>query len=227
MKIQKEFSLQPPTAEIKAKQQDQQMREAAKLYERHFLNEMVKAMRKTVPRQDGLIKENFAEKIFTEQLDQQYVEGWSERGGIGLADMIYSQIRSRFGSEKPPSLNQPKGMLPVSPQKDEQGMKPTDSIQIKTLPATTGAKLNYRFEVQDPAGRFDVQAPMAGRVLESTSLGQGWNMVRLDHGQGLQSELTFPGHLAQNVSAAEIQPGQKLGVLDLQQPVLAWKLDWT
>src|SRR5262245_11435394 len=78
--------------EIPAEQKDKQLREASKLYETHFLNEMVKAMRSTVKRDGGLMQPNFAEKIFGEQLDNQYVEGWANKGGIGLADLIYTQI---------------------------------------------------------------------------------------------------------------------------------------
>ncbi|NJL26086.1 MAG: hypothetical protein HC902_13580 [Calothrix sp. SM1_5_4] len=50
MKIQSGFSLQPPTAEARAEKQDQQLRDAAKMYETHFLNQMVKAMRLTTGR---------------------------------------------------------------------------------------------------------------------------------------------------------------------------------
>ena len=69
MKIQNGVSLVPPSpAEAEAKR-DLQLKNAAKMYENHFLNEMVKSMRKTVSQEDGLIKRNFAEQIFTEQLD--------------------------------------------------------------------------------------------------------------------------------------------------------------
>ncbi len=51
---------------------DGKLRDAAKMYEQHFLNEMVKAMRATVHRDGGFIQPNMAENIFSEQLDQQY-----------------------------------------------------------------------------------------------------------------------------------------------------------
>src|SRR5262245_47892062 len=95
MKIQGSFPLRT-SPEQKLKEQDGQLREAAKMYENHFLNEMVKAMRSTVKHDDGLIKQNFGEKIFSEQLDQQYVDGWANKGGVGLADLIYNQLRERL-----------------------------------------------------------------------------------------------------------------------------------
>lgn len=83
---------------VRQAQQEKQLKEAAKMYEQHFLREMVKAMRKTVP-EGEFLKANFAEKLYQEQLDHQYVDAWSESGGVGLADMIYDQIKMRYFSE--------------------------------------------------------------------------------------------------------------------------------
>jgi flagellar protein FlgJ len=229
MKIQNGFSLKPLSAEEKASAQDKNLRDAAKMYENHFLNEMVKAMRTTIPRaEDGLMKPNMAEKIFTEQLDQQYVDNWSEKGGVGLADMIYNQIKEQYFNTTKKDFSHPGGALPISPKRDLHGVKPTDSIQMKMIPPTKTGALEYRFEVPDPSGApFEAQAPMAGKVVEAKSLGEQWSAVKLDHGRGLTSELTFPGQPVTLNAGDSIQAGQRLGVLDSRRPVLAWKLDWT
>lgn len=228
MKIQNGISLQQPDPETKAKQLDGQLRDAAKMYEGYFLNQMVKAMRSTVNREDGVVKQNFAEKIFTEQLDGQYVDAWSNKGGVGLADMIYNQISEKYqaATQKKDFLHG-KGALPVAPKKDIHGVPAADSIQFKTIPPGPEAKLEYRFEIQQPSGaEYEVQAPLPGKVLESKTLGEGWSLVRMDHGQGVTSEMTFPGRATESGSGADVQPGQRLGVLDPGRPVLAWKLDW-
>lgn len=80
----------------KVKSGPDQVREAAELYEEQFLREMVRAMRKTVPQSD-LMAPNMAEKIYREQLDDQYVEAWVRNGGTGLADLIEQQIRELQG----------------------------------------------------------------------------------------------------------------------------------
>jgi flagellar protein FlgJ len=228
MKIQNQFPIKPPDAETRAAQQDAQLRQAAKMYESHFLGEMVKAMRSTIHNEDGLMKPNMAEKIFTEQLDQQYVENWSDKGGVGLADMIYNQIREKYMATTKRDFGKPPGPLPVAPKKELNQLGPADSLQMKALPTSKSNELSYRFEVQDPSGGlFEARAPMPGKVLESKSLQDGWNMVRLDHGRGLTSELTFPGSRAETVAGNVVQPGQRLGVLDPGRPVLAWKLDFT
>jgi flagellar protein FlgJ len=227
LKIQNGFSLKPPTPEVKRADQDAALKDAAKMYENHFLNEMVKSMRTTVGSEEGFIKPSFAEKIFTEQLDQQYVDGWSQKGGVGLADMIYTQIKDQMGaSEK--HIQPLKHMLPIAPKKDLNGVGTPDSIQMKALPPQGSAKMSYRFEVPNPSsGGFEVQAPMPGKVTEATRLDQGWNLFKLDHGDGLTSEMTFPGQSAAIGLGSDVQAGQRLGILDLKSPVVAWNLDWT
>ncbi len=231
VKIQNGYSLKPPAPDEAAQKRDAQLKTAAKMYETHFLNEMVKSMRKTVPTGDGLVKRNFAEQIFTEQLDGQYVEGWANRGGIGLSDMIYDQIRERF-NDQVGKKTLPAGSLPIAPTKNPHGIKNTELIRMKAIPqeSVRGAKLEYRFEVPEVSsdlGAFEAQSPMPGRILESRPLAEGWNLVKLDHGQGLQSELTFPGTVTELGASTEVQSGQKLGSVDPKRPVLAWKLDWT
>jgi flagellar protein FlgJ len=226
MKIQNTFPLQQ-SQEAKLKEQDGKLRDAAKMYETHFLNEMVRAMRSTTGKSEGMIKQNFAEKIFTEQLDNQYVDGWSKKGGVGLADLVYNQIQERYFGTVKKSFGHATGALPIAPKSDG-GMKATDSIQMKTIPAGDGAKLEYRFEVLDPTGTgHEALSPMAGTVTKAQSLGDGWNLVKLDHGQGLESELTFPGSMTELGIGKGLDTGQRLGQLDPTRPVVAWKLDWT
>ena len=73
---------------------------------------MVKAMRSTVHKDDGFLPTNMAENIFSEQLDQQYVEKWADKGGIGLADMIYNQMHERMFPQH--NLAPPAGPLPLN-----------------------------------------------------------------------------------------------------------------
>ena len=237
MKIQNGISLLPASPETKASQQDAHLRDAAKMYETHFLNEMVKAMRSTVKNEDGPMKPNFAEKIFSEQLDQQYVDGWANKGGVGLADMIYTQIKEKYyGSDHKQIQGIQKNMLPIAPQNGPSGLPSTESIQMKTIPSTDPKKLSYRFEVQDLSpgtsvggastdGGFQVRAPMAGKLASVERLDQGWNILTLDHGDGLSSEMTFPGHVTDSSVGRDVGPGQRLGILDPSRPVLAWNLE--
>jgi peptidoglycan hydrolase FlgJ len=70
---------------------DKRVLDAAKMYEKYFLGQMMKAMRSTVAKSD-LEKTSMGEGIYRDQLDDQYVDSWGERGGIGLADMIHDEL---------------------------------------------------------------------------------------------------------------------------------------
>ncbi len=228
MKIQQGISLKPLSKDAKAASQEAHLKDAAQMYENHFLNQMVKAMRSTVGQEDGLVKKNMAEKIFSEQLDQQYVEGWAKKGGVGLADMIYTQIKEKYYGSTDKQIRGLNHMLPISPKKEPHGLSSPDSIKMKMIPPANGAKLGYRFEVENPSsGGFEVQAPMPGKVSQIDRLDHGWNTLKLDHGQGLTSELTFPGQMTELGLDSEVETGQRLGVLDSSRPALAWNLDWT
>lgn len=89
-------SLKPE--ENSATKAEKKLMDAAKMYEKQFLREMMKSMRKTVPG-DGLVEKGQAEEIFQEQLDHEYVEKWGDQGGLGLHKVIYEQLMDRFGTQ--------------------------------------------------------------------------------------------------------------------------------
>lgn len=101
MKIQNNIALkdQRSVSEIKAEQLVK-LRDASKMFEKQFLQEMFKSMRGTVQK-SGLIQETMGEKIFTEQLDQEYIQAWVDLGGVGFADQIYKNIVEKYFPEPP------------------------------------------------------------------------------------------------------------------------------
>lgn len=118
MKINRFYQANPPTAEQQKEIQEKQIREAAQSYEKYFLDQMVKAMRATVPKNEGLIQSNFAEDLYRENLDQEYVKNWTESGGVGLADLIYEQIQGQIEGLKQAHKPLESGPIPV-----EKGIK--------------------------------------------------------------------------------------------------------
>lgn len=83
-----------PTENIRSVK-DKKLMEVSRLYEKHFLRELVRAMRKTIPEND-LTKPSFSEKMYKQKLDQEYVEKWGDQGGIGLAPIIYKNLKERL-----------------------------------------------------------------------------------------------------------------------------------
>ncbi len=67
--------------------------EASKGFEGLFVSMMLKAMRKTVP-ENGLLKKNIGESIYTDMLDNKYASIIAENADLGLEENIMNQINS-------------------------------------------------------------------------------------------------------------------------------------
>lgn len=77
-----------------ASKEDKALKEAAKQFEALFIYQMFKQMRETVSK-DGLIEKSMGEEIFQGMLDQQISQKAAEGNGIGLAEMIYKQLKMK------------------------------------------------------------------------------------------------------------------------------------
>lgn len=74
---------------------DEKLKDVSKLYEQQFLQEMMRAMRSTVDHSE-FSKPSMGEKIYKDQLFDQYAQSWVENGGNGLADMIYRELKDKI-----------------------------------------------------------------------------------------------------------------------------------
>lgn len=70
----------------------EKLRKAAHDLEAILINQMIKAMRKTLNREDDPLYGGHAEDIFQEMLDQKYSEMISNSFNMGLATQIYNQM---------------------------------------------------------------------------------------------------------------------------------------
>lgn len=229
MKIQKGLPVRPQQINPEAK-----LREASKMYEEYFLSEMVKAMRQTVDH-SSLNEPSMAEKIYSEKLDGQRVEAWANRGGVGLADIIYNQISERFmgGGGRMRGIR-PEG--PVQIQKgttikiDESHTQPSGSIPIvkpqSTLPKNEVSFL-YEFDKnsqQTPTAAREVKSPYDGEVLQLFRAGEDRQVIKLAHDDGLVSTLSFVGRSSDLRLGEQVAAGQKLGSLSHEARGLTWQL---
>lgn len=210
---------------VTPEQQEQKIRDVAQQYEKHFLRELVKSMRSTVS-DGGLVQKSQAEKIFSEQLDEQYVEQWGSRGGIGLADMIHKQLVEKFGVQmgiKSPT-NAMRGPIPFQAQdKANLGFKASES----------GDRLNFKFKDLSLSSR-DLTNPFEGTI-SSFEHKDGVAMLGIDHMNGLRSLLKFPASLSTDKSSASSQlpvtnigdsvaAGQSLGQWAARWGDLDWEI---
>ncbi len=220
-------------------EQDQKLQNVAKLYEKQFLREMMKQMRSTVT-EGGFMPANNAEKIFREQLDQEYVEKWGDRGGIGLADMIHKQLLERLG----PALGiKPKPLKPIGPIKIQQ--QNTEASPIKILPEpqnsnvqkASAQKMTMQFDLQKAALDEDsreIVSPWSGQLLGTKQLSADEFVMEILHDDGLKSKMVFRGQPAPELrnaadlkpvalgESAQIQAGQRIGQLSPEAKSLFW-----
>ncbi|MBC7370853.1 MAG: rod-binding protein [Bdellovibrionaceae bacterium] len=200
------------------KSMDEKLKDVSAMYEKHFLGEMMKAMRSTV-KEGGFVQSNQAEKIFREQLDDQYVEKWGEKGGIGLADLIYKQMIDKYGVQmglKAP-VEKPRGPL-VMTEKSSFTAKPFQNN-------SKDANVSFRFDrnPNEPVGKpLEVSSPWDGTLLGKKTLLTGETLMEINHDNGLKSQMVFKGVAGSLKEGSKIQAGETVGLLSPEAKTFFW-----
>ncbi|BDD87358.1 rod-binding protein [Desulfofustis limnaeus] len=88
------LSASRPTLNAQQKQQRslQELREYTREFEALFVNELFKAMRKTVPESE-LFEKGMATEMYEEALDLELARSASAGQGIGLGEAMFEQLR--------------------------------------------------------------------------------------------------------------------------------------
>ena len=232
-----------PNLELKQKQLQGQeaetkLREVADLYEKHFIKEMMRQMKSTV-QESGLVKKNNAEKIFEEQLDDQYSGEWNKRGGFGLSDLIYDQLVNRYGEQFgiKERLSKPQGPIEFDKKstlkslEDENGktfeIRPLNKSDRKDS-ASSEAKSSVDGLATASSDRLAVRSPWAGTLQARNRLEDDKTSIRIKHDNGLESLIMIQG--GANEETRHLSPGdlltagQKIGEVDAASP-LFWKVN--
>lgn len=85
---------------------DRALRKTAQELEGLFVQQLFKAMRETVPQQEGIVSGGAGEDMFTGLLDQHLAAETPNQWEGGLAEAVYRQLRGRLPvapSPTPPS----------------------------------------------------------------------------------------------------------------------------
>jgi flagellar protein FlgJ len=226
-RIQRGFQ---PRTEVTNEQKEAKLREVAEMYEKHFLREMVKSMRATVG-DGGLIPKNQAEKIFSEQLDEQYVEQWGKKGGVGLADMIQDQLMQRFGEQMGLRFPTAKPQGPVALDAASRArLKDGVDQKAKVLGFQTTSNREQKsveFKMKDPSQLTrEVSPPWSGTLTQMDSGTDGEQVLGVDHGNGFRSLMKFKGELVTNLRPGPVEAGQPLGAWDSGRGDMNWTLEF-
>jgi peptidoglycan hydrolase FlgJ len=209
---------------VTPEEQNAKLKEVAKKYENQFMREMVKSMRGTV-QDSGLIKVGMGEKIFRDDLDSEYVNNWSDRGGVGFADVIYKQLLDKYGAQLGITQAQlkPKGPLPIDEKANFQGFAPRSLAQ-----APDSKKTNLVFERQigdNKNGVTPITNPWSGKYLGAQQINQDEYKVELLHDNGLKSRMVFRGLINPEIQPGPMHAGETLGLLSPEAKQLSWFVD--
>ncbi|MBY0554608.1 rod-binding protein [bacterium] len=211
-----------PLAEKTNKVTDDKIRQVADLYEQHFIRAMMKEMRSTV-QEGGFIKQNNAEKIFRDQLDDQYSEQWGKAGGIGLSNLIYDQIMDKYGTAMglKPAMEKPHGPMNLDQKSNFSGL-----VSGNNTNATGADSMTFKF--QSPENhKTEITSPWAGTLLDKKYLEMDQMQYRIKHDNGLESLILTRGTglgPEQKLSVGDtIAAGQQLGWTSSASPLI-WTL---
>lgn len=185
-----------------SKDGEAKLREVSDMYEKYFMKEMMRNMRSTI-QEGGFLKANNAEKIFQEQLDDEYSTQANNRGGFGISELIYQQLTERYGSElgitgKEGKVDKPMGPIPSDKKIKFQELMNTPSQQTYMLQPEQAANEK----------NVNVQTPWAG-VLQNKKMHEGdRTSYTIKHDNGLESLIMTQG--APSAETRHLSPGDKL-----------------
>jgi flagellar protein FlgJ len=86
---------------------DRALRDTARQLEGLFVQQLFKAMRETVPQQDGIVSANAGEEMFTGLMDQHLAAETPSQWDSGLAESVYRQLRGRVAPAMPQPSSPP------------------------------------------------------------------------------------------------------------------------
>lgn len=176
---------------------EKKLREACRGFESLFLSQLFKEMRATVPK-TGILHGQFEEQYYS-MFDKALCDKMADAGGIGLADMMYRQLRGRVVGDKASgngaeSLPFATDRLPLSDQGIARAGTPILSQGLPLAPSHAPTKdLGEEMEAAAQAAT-PMAAPVSGRI----SSEYGWRKDPFKSGKGW--------HAGMDIAAAEGDP---------------------
>ncbi len=95
----------PPPSRAEARHSA--LKKASEQLEGMFVQQLYKAMRDTVPQQEGIVSGGAGEDIFTGLLDQHLAAETPKHWQTGLSDALYRQLSRGMPSDTPPAATAP------------------------------------------------------------------------------------------------------------------------
>lgn len=200
-----------------ASKAEEKLKEVAALYEKEFMRQMVKSMRSTVGN-GSLVKENQTEKMFTEELYNNYAEKMSDHGDQQLRKHIYQNLVQQFGARLGIKQdNNLKGVIPL-PLALQKNVKTHDYLVDQN---TLMRKIDL--SGLKPAD-WELTMPFSGQV-SGVYRGndQEFSIIDIKHDQNIESQFRFLGESKVQVGDY-LQSNQKIAELNQSARGFIWQL---
>lgn len=97
---------------------DEKLKEACKEMEAYFIQQLYKTMKTSTQLGEGIIPKGQHEEIFEDMLIEEQSKEATKAGGIGLADMLYTQLSREYASKQYQTVQQ-LGNGNIKPPSDE------------------------------------------------------------------------------------------------------------
>ncbi|MCI6475998.1 MAG: rod-binding protein [Mucispirillum sp.] len=117
------------TDEQAREKRDKELRQACAAFEGMFMDMMMKTMRKA-SMESSLIKKSNGEKIFTEMLDQQYVDILAKTPNTGLGETLYKHLKETMPQYRDEGKNFHMELNPYNVQQKRQEAFTQESLDI-------------------------------------------------------------------------------------------------
>lgn len=93
-----------------SKATDKELMDACKEFEAYFVEQMYKSMLKTIPKSEGssAANDNMLD-YYKDQMIQGIAKETTNQSGLGLAQMLYEQMRRNYGLDTVPAKDTAKG----------------------------------------------------------------------------------------------------------------------
>jgi murein DD-endopeptidase MepM/ murein hydrolase activator NlpD len=179
-----------------AESRDLELKKAAHDFEALFVSYLLKVMRETIE-ESGLTEGGLGKGIYTELFDEELARAVSQRGPLGLSDLILKGLSSHQAEGSPaPAGNREEGVARPGQSGPAAAADPDAEIPDFMLPVQAPVSSGYglrgdplngsiRFhkgiDLAAPAGT-EVRAALDGRVLFAGFDGGYGNTVVIQHG---------------------------------------------
>jgi flagellar protein FlgJ len=77
----------------------QSLRKSCREFEAIYIQEMYKAMRKTVP-EGGLFEKDMASDLYKEMMDMEIAKSTAAGKGVGIGEAMYQQMKGKIENKK-------------------------------------------------------------------------------------------------------------------------------